>query len=238
MDVPNPQRENVKAQLAFFSLAMNYVPLFYLVSGAVFVWQVETIAARSGVALFWIYLVPPLVGRLTLMIFGYPQGRGVRQNQRAFKVWWFLTQLQAVYNRMPFLEELLRFVPGLYGSWLTLWGSQVSLFAYWSPGSQIVDRYLARVERGAVIGGGASLSSHLSTVAGDGAFVVDIAPITIEEGAVLGARCGIGPGCHIGSQELVTAGRLLPPFTTWRHGRKVKQDGPQDAIGEGGDDNV
>src|SRR3954469_6084826 len=76
--------------LTFYTLALNYLPLVQLATGAVLV---TTQTASPGAlilgALAWIYLVPPLVCRLTLLLFGRPQGRALTQHDRAYKVWWF-----------------------------------------------------------------------------------------------------------------------------------------------------
>lgn len=213
-----PERERPSG----YSLVLNYLPLAYIVAGVAATWSVSGAAARWGMALAWLYLVPPLVCRVTLMLFGRPNARGVRQNAREYRVWWFLTQLQVVLNRLPWLDELLRLVPGLYATWLNLWGARVSLFAYWGPGSRILDRYLVHVERGAVIGSWVAISGHLSTIAEDGGYVLDIAPVTVGEGAIVGAMVGLAPGCRVAPYELVPAGRLLQPFTLWARGHKVK----------------
>src|SRR5262245_33087963 len=138
-----------RARLSAFTLALNYLPLTQLLIGAV----VVVTAGRSLQSrLLWsaacIYLVPPLVCRSTLLIFGRPQGRGLTQNTRAYKVWWFTHQWQAVFNRLPWLEELLRLVPGLYALWIWMWGGKVSPWVYWGPGSIVADLYLVLVEAG------------------------------------------------------------------------------------------
>jgi hypothetical protein len=225
MTAVEPGAAPAHGRISAYTLALNYLPLAYIVAGAAATWSVGGTAARWGVGLAWVYLLPPLVSRITLTIFGRPDARGVRQDAREYKVWWFLTQWQVLFNRLPWLEELLRLVPGLYGTWLNLWGARVSLFAYWGPSSRILDRYLVHVERGAVIGTESSITGHLGTIADDGAFVVDIGTVTIGEGAIIGARVGLAPGCRIGPHELVPAGRLLQPFSLWTRGHKVKEGG-------------
>ena len=211
-----------------FTLALNWLPFLYIVTGVL-------IALGAGVrggslaafSLAWIYLVPPLVCRTTLAIAGYPEGRGLDQQASAYKLWWFLSQWQVVLNRVPLLDELLRLVPGLYPLWLGLWGSRVSLFAYWAPGALVVDRYLLRVERGAVIGTGVLLSGHLGVQGEDGSFRVDVAPVEIAAGAIIGAGAKLGPGCRVAGDELVPAGRLLKPFSIWQRGRKQARTAQQ-----------
>ena len=87
--------------LTFYTLALNYLPLAQLLTGAALV---TTQAASPGAliagALAWIYLVPPLVCRLALLLFGRPQGRALTQHDRAYKVWWFTYQWQVLFNRL------------------------------------------------------------------------------------------------------------------------------------------
>ena len=222
------QTENASlaGKVGFYALVMNYLPLVYLLAGAGVVWRMQSVQAMIAAGLAWIYLFPPLASRLVLLVMGPPTGRALKPRSRRFRVWWLLTQLQMVFNRLPFLEELLRLVPGLYSSWLNLWGSRVSLFVFWVPRVLITDRYLLRIGPGVIVSADVALTGHLSTYDADGNHVTSIAPITIGEGAIIGARAGIGPGCEIGAFEVVPAGRLLPPYTLWRDGRKVRKEAP------------
>ena len=207
--------------LAWYMVAANYYTLGYLVAGACVV-AVPALGpwARAGVAVAWLYLVPPVLGRLTLALLGRPQGEFTAE-ARAYRTWWLLTQLQMLYGRVALLEEALRIVPGAYSLWLRLWGSQVSLLVLWSPGVMITDRYLLRVARGVVVGTRSTLGAHIATVDARGEYRLTIAPIVLEEGSVVGALAGLGPGCHVFPRETVPAGRLLPPFSAWKDGRKV-----------------
>jgi len=208
--------------LTGYTLAMNYLPALYLVTGVLLGSWLPSLASRLVFAGLWVYLVPPAIGRLAVAVAGDPRGRGLRQHSRAYRVWWLLFQLQAPFNRLPWIEELLRLVPGAYATWLNCWGARVSLFAYWGPGARVLDRSLVRVGCGAVIGAQAALTGHLATRADDGAFVVDVDVVVVEAGAMVGARAGLGPGCRVKAGELLTAGRLLAPFSTWDAGRKAR----------------
>jgi len=209
-------------------VAANYYTVLYLVAG-VFAVAAPAMGLRSRVALAlaWLYLLPPLLGRLALALFGRPQGEFTPE-ARAYRTWWLLTQLQVVYGRVSLLEEALRIVPGAYSLWLRLWGSKVSLLVLWSPGVMVTDRYLLRVAKGVVVGTRSTLGGHIATVNGRGEYSLTVAPIILEEGSVVGALAGIGPGCHVFPWETVPAGRLLPPFTAWKDGRKAS--GPQHRV--------
>ena len=56
-----------------------------------------------------------------------------------------------------------------------------------------------------------------------------MAPATVEAGAILGANSGLGPGCRVGPNELLPAGRLLQPFSQWVGGRKIKDRDEEEA---------
>src|SRR5262245_3035549 len=215
--------------LTVYTLALNYLPLAQLLTGAALV----TTAATSQAALIlgllaWIYLVPPLACRLALIVFGRPQGRALTQHDRAYKVWWFTYQWQVLFNRLPWLDEILRLVPGLYALWIFLWGGRASPLVYWAPGALVIDRPLLVVERGAVIGAGSGLPGHSGPLGPDGSFRIDIGTAHIGRGAIMGARSGLSAG-ELASGRMLPAGRMIKPFTRWDG--KTKQ-----ALDPGGDD--
>ena len=166
----------------------------------------------------YIYLFPPFLCRLFITIWGRPVGT-VNSNTKIFLYWWFLTQLQILFVRLPFLEEILRFFPGLYSLWLNLWGAQVSLLTYWSPGVTLTDRYHLNIEKGVIIGGGCRLGAHIITFTNDNLQCLTLAPITIERHSVVGIHAAIGPGCRVYPQETVPAGKILKPFYQWKDGK-------------------
>lgn len=208
--------ERTPPALTGYTLALNYLPLVFVLAG---VWAVLSLAecapGRLAIAAAWIYLVPPVVARTAALIYGQPAGRSLTQHDRAYKVWWLQFQMQVIHNRLPFLDELLRLVPGLYAFWLGLWGSKVSPFAYWGPGVRVLDRGLVAVGPGAVLGAESALAGHAGTLATGGRYVIDIAPAIVEAGAILGARSGIGPGGRVKAGSLLPAGRGVKPFTEW-----------------------
>src|SRR5262245_8451638 len=116
---------SAQPRLTFYTLALNYVPLAQLLLGTFLITgQAESLGQVIAWTLAWIFLLPPLVCRLTLFAFGIPQGRALTQHDRAYKAWWFTYQWQVLFNRLPWLEELLRIVPGLYALWLYCWGGR------------------------------------------------------------------------------------------------------------------
>jgi len=181
-----------------------------------------TIPMRIISGVFWIYFVPPLLCRTILLCFGVPLGINVFPNSRAFKVWWWLTQIQMLFNRFSILEEGLRFIPGMYALWLNLWGATVSVEAFWSPGVFIADRYLVCVKKGVVLGSRCLISGHVVTGTTQGYYALTVGLVTIQPYAIVGAHAIIGPGCYVHTKETIPIGRILPPFTIWKAGRKER----------------
>lgn len=215
-----------KSGLTPFTLAMNYLPFAQLALGGVLV---GTLAGSSLTAvlsaLAWLFLLPPAMCRLAFALFGRPDGRSLRQDSRAYRVWWFTHQWQALFNRLPWIEELFRLVPGLYSLWINLWGGNVSTMVYWSPGSVVIDRPLVIVEPFAVIGGYAGLAGHLGRIADDGSYEVDIAAPRVGSGAIMGAGSALGPGAVLEAGRMLPAGRILAPFARWDRIAKPRPPG-------------
>jgi hypothetical protein len=198
-----------------FSLALNVWPFAHIAAGLLLSAALHG-SPLSRVLLFaaWIYLLPPLLGRLLILLFGVPSG-SFTQDERPYRVWWMLTQLQTVFNRLPFLEELLRLAPGLYALWISLWGGRVSPFAYIGPGVIITDRYSTVVGRGAVLGYGCALAGHFATRQDDGRWLVVAAGPVVEPEAIVGGAAGLGPGAVLKAGAVLPAGMRIKPFGCW-----------------------
>lgn len=198
---------------------INYYPALYVVTGtAIPVLYDLDVESTLLFLLVWIYLLPPLLCRALILVFGRPSGT-VGPNSTTFIYWWFLTQLQIPFVRFAVLEELLRIFPGVYNLWLNLWGGRINLFAYWSPAVTVTDRYLMSIGRGAVLGGGCRIGAHIIEHRPDGTQRLTLARVSIGEHSVIGVHAAIGPGCHVHAHETVPAGRILRPFYTWKDGR-------------------
>lgn len=214
-------KKNISSTLL---LAINYYSAIYVILGVTipYLYGYSSISLLVFIAL-WIYLLPPLLCRIYITLFGRPVGT-VKSNSRVFFNWWFLTQLQVVFVRFPFLEELLRIFPGVYNLWINLWGGKVSLLAYWSPGVTVTDRYHINIGRHTIIGGGCRIGGHLISVDEEGDQCLIVAPLKIEEGCVIGFHAAIGPGSHVYAKETIPANKILKPFYTWKDGKVQRPD--------------
>ena len=90
---------------------------------ALILFYFESFFVGSVVALIWIYLVPPFATRLAYFFLSHPEGKMSLEDKR-FWAWYIGAQLQSIFLRFHFLEELLRLFPLLYSGWLRLWGGE------------------------------------------------------------------------------------------------------------------
>ncbi len=175
-----------------------------------------------------LYILPPLLCRI-LLLWHRPSGT-VTLASRSGSVWFCTFQLQVLYGRLPFLEELLRVLPGCYSAWLTLWGSQVSLWTYWAPGTMIADRWLLHIEQGVLVGPRCHIGGHVlvhdDTETKEKGCHLTIGKTTCERGAIIGAKAVLGPGCVVAAGETLPATYPLPPFSRWAGGKRHKPSEP------------
>lgn len=197
-------------------VAMGFVPLAHVmavVSAAV--WGPSGPAFRTALALAVLYLLPPLFARVGARVMPLPAGE-VALDDRRFLGWWLCAQWQVVFNRLRFLEEALRLLPGVYSFWLRLWGARIGALVYWSPGFEPLDRGLLEVGDRVVFGAGVRLAGHVLLPGRDGAVLLLVAPVRIGHGALVGAYSVLTPGTS------VPDGAVSPPLRVLR---SLKTDG-------------
>ena len=207
-----------------FSLWLNALPFLHLASGFGLVFGLcDTMGGRILILAAWVYLLPPLASRLMIVTFGRPEGQ-LTQDMSAYRVWWVLTQWQILFNRLPWLEELLRLVPGFYALWIGLWGGHLSPRAYVGPGVLITDRHAVRVGHGAILGMKSILSGHLVIRNGDGRWLVLAAAPIVESEAIMGGDARLGPGAVLRARQVLPTGRFVRPFDEWPRRKAVVDD--------------
>jgi hypothetical protein len=205
-------------------LLLNAIPLLHIAAVittaafAPFAWWMRLVAA--GIVL---YLVPPLVVR-ALFVLGRMREGDLALGSKDFFLWWTSFQWQMIFCRLPALEEIMRLVPGLYSSWLRLWGSRIGRYTFWAPGTLILDRSFLKLGDDVVFGIGVRLNAHVGDVDEAG------------QRRLLLATVEIGDRCHVGGYSLLAAGTkiehdqttkaflLSPPFSIWREGKRVREN--------------
>ncbi len=225
-DSPTPRKLE---QPGRFSLWLNALPVCLIGAGAIAA-AVATETMPGAILFFaaWLYLAPPLLCRCLLTAFGRPGGT-LTQDLGAYRVWWTTMQLQLPFNRIGWLEEILRLVPGLYAGWIWLWGGRLSPFCFVGPGVIITDRYLVNVDRGAVLGMRSALAGHMVTRDTDGRWQVVAAAPEVGAEAIVGGAAGLGPGARLLAGEMLPAGRRVAAFSTWPRGTAEQEDADNDA---------
>ena len=206
-------------------LLLNTLPLLHVlfVLSAVFflpfTWWIRLLCAGAV-----LYLLPPLTVRAFLTLGRFKEGV-IALGSKDFFLWWTSFQCQMIFCRFPALEELLRLVPGLYSSWLRLWGARIGRLTFWAPGTLILDRPFLRLGNDVVFGTGVRLNAHVADLDSNG------------QRRLLLATVEVGDRCHIGGYSLLTAGTkierdqttkaflLSPPFSIWRNGKRVREQG-------------
>jgi hypothetical protein len=203
-------------------LALNFLPLIHVVATMILLlMSYANWPTRIGIALTVLYLLPPLVARMILLLVTIPQGR-IAVGSKAFFGWWTLFQLQIIFCRLPALEEILRLMPGLYSLWLRLWGARVGRLTYWSPGTSITDRSFLCIGDDVVFGAGVRLNAHVLTKDENGRMELLLATLKIGDRVVVGGYSLLTAGTEISPDEITRARLLSPPFSFWKDGKRIK----------------
>jgi hypothetical protein len=212
-------------------LACGFIPLLHVacvMAPVVLAATGRVEGTAACLAPILLYLGPPLVVRLTTAMAPIPARPDL--NSSGFLTWWFTAQWQVVFNRFPFLDELLRIVPGLYSLWLRLWGARIGALVYWSPGVTIVDRQLLRVGDRVVFGLGVRINGHVVAPGRDQRMTLFVAPITIGADSLIGGYSLLLPGCEIDRGTVTQPFRTVHPFTWIGKGqrrRRTPDEGPR-----------
>lgn len=231
VEPPNAEPSNV-ARPAFdmsvggrlAMVAFGYIPLLHIaacITVAVIVSHSYGYAWGAAATLATMYLAPPLATRIvrpraTLTAERYPLGSA------GFLKWWYTSQWQIVFHRLPFLEEVLRLIPGLYSTWLRLWGGRIGRLVYWSPGVNLFDRAFLDIGDRVVIGADTKLSPHFLARDNDGNMELVLATISIGHDAMIGGSALIPTGVRIDPCEQTPGYKPMAPFAIFRDGQHIR----------------
>jgi hypothetical protein len=202
-------------------LALNLTPLLHVITLGLLLSASSSWLGRALLAVAALYLLPPALAYIVRRVWVIPEGR-ITLGSAAFLAWWALLQLQMIFCRLPALEEALRLVPGLYSLWLRLWGARVGRLTFWSPGTVIMDRPYLQVGDNVVFGAGVRINPHVIVKNSQGAFDLLLATVTIGNGARVGGYALLTSGTEIAAGEVTDALLLMPPFSTFKNGRRIR----------------
>lgn len=169
-----------------------------------------------------LYLLPPLAVRALLAARPMPIGR-VELASGDYLRWWATAQWQVIFARLPWLEELLRLVPGLYSAWLRLWGARVGSLVYWSPGVAILDRPLVHIGDRVAFGMGVRLNPHVIAPLHSGRGALFVAPISIGHDVLVGGYSLLMAGCQVADGEMTPPLRTIHPYSRLEAGRRTRR---------------
>lgn len=203
-------------------LLCNAIPLFQIVAIAIVIWRLRsTPGLCAGTVLALVYLLPPLLCRITMFLL--PIGRHtIPLGSRDFFVWWFTLNMQMLFCRFPFLEELLRVVPGCYSLWLRLWGARIGKLTYWAAGLRILDRPFLHIGDHVTFGAGVRINPHVMLLDAQGQMVLVLAPVTIGDRVSVGGYSLLVAGSEIAADQCTRACLMLPPFNRLVAGHREK----------------
>lgn len=208
-------------------LALNYLPLIHVLAVAAavgFAWAPLSWRIAAGIAL--LYVAPALVARALNILTPIHVGH-IRIGTRAFFTWWALANLQMLFSRLPMFEEILRLVPGLYSSWLRLWGARIGRLTYWGAGLRILDRSFLHIGNDVIFGAAVRLNPHVLARNGNGEMELILATIVIGDRSVVGGYSLLTAGTELAADECTRAFLVSPPFSRWQDGKRISKSGSQ-----------
>jgi acetyltransferase-like isoleucine patch superfamily enzyme len=206
-------------------LALNYVPLMHVLAVAAAVgvaWAPYGWRILAGGTL--LFVVPALAARALHALIPIP-GTHVRVGTHAFFAWWAMANLQMLFSRIPAIEEALRLVPGLYSTWLRLWGARIGRLTYWGAGLRILDRSFLHIGDDVIFGAAVRLNPHVLARNEQGELELILAPIVIGDRSVVGGYSLLTAGTELAADECTRAFLVSPPFSHWRKGKRVSKAG-------------
>lgn len=214
------QKLSLFKRLLFILLSYITFGLVILLMCIIFIPWAD-VKMRVSIAILFLYIAPPLAGRLLLWLFPIRLGI-IKITSDDFIKWWALLNVQIIFCRLPFLEELLRMIPGFYGPWLRLWGSKIGKLTYWAPGLKILDRSFLNIGDDVIFGINVSINPHMMFTDANGELVLALDKVTIGSRTTIGGYSNLSAGNVIYSDQTTRAVLNLPPFTKWRNGKRIK----------------
>jgi hypothetical protein len=184
----------------------SYFPLLLTIASfaALGVFSAWPNPASAFLLVFLIYLLPPMI--LRILFRWAPLKAGVLSiSGRGFCPWLASHHIQAFYDALPYLESLLRVIPGSYSMWLRMWGSRIGYGVEWPVRMDVLDRNMMYIGNRVVFAREVELSAHVRQKTEGGASRVLVRPVRIGSFAFIGAGARIGPGAVVPADASVPA---------------------------------
>jgi len=213
-------------------LFSNYIPILHvllIICTVCVPWT--TIGWRISAGVIVLYILPPVLARCILRLWPIREDC-IHIPSRDYFIWWIVLNLQVVFCRLPFLEELMRIIPGAYSGWLRLWGSRTGSFIYWAAGLRILDRSFLDIGNGVAFGAGVRLNPHVIAENADGKMELMLARVRIGDRAIIGGYALLTAGTVIADDENTRACLISPPFSHWQGGKRIEKKIPRNDSGK------
>jgi acetyltransferase-like isoleucine patch superfamily enzyme len=172
-----------------------------------------------------LHLVPPLV--LRILASSARIEEGVSIIGKKFSPWLASHNIQAFYDALPYLEALLRVIPGFYSMWLRLWGSRVGYGVEWAVNVSILDRNLMDIGNRVVFSRQVELAAHVRRKLEGGGSRVLVRRVRIGSYAFLGADVCASAGAIVPANAQVPALKVIRVNETF--GDLVRHPKPEEA---------
>ncbi len=147
--------------------------------------------------LFSVFFIPVLLYRCHNFFLPLQEGK-FDIIAKKYNPWYGSMQFQLIFSALPFLEGILRIIPGFYSFWLRLWGAKVGKRVYWTPNITINDRTLIEIGNDCVFGHKCEFISHVISPRNNTMMLL-VKRIKIGDDAFIGAASRFGPGVVIES---------------------------------------
>ena len=173
-----------------------------------------------------IYLAPPLVMRI--MFRWAPLKLGVSTiDDRSFSSWLAAHHIQAFYDALPYLESLLRVIPGFYSMWLRLWGSRVGYGVEWPVRMDVLDRNLMDIGNRITFSHEVELSAHCRNKMATAASRILVREVRVGSHAFIGTGARLDAGAAVPSNASVPEHAVIGVNMTF--GGAAHHPAPEDA---------
>lgn len=173
-----------------------------------------------------IYILPIVAFKIQEQIVPLKEGK-FDFSERRYCPWWGSHQMQQVFSAIPFLEGILRIIPGAYSGWLRLWGSKIGKQVYWTPRIEIVDRSLLEIDDYVIFGHRSACCSHIITNK-DNKMTLHIGKVKLGKSVLVGAGSRLGPGTQVADKITIPICSifLIDQHVTFQEQLKVAHHDP------------
>jgi hypothetical protein len=202
------------------SILLSFFPLsvLLLAGGTGYFLLIQPSWLTLGSLLTVLYLYPVATYRLLNLFWPLKEGR-YDLSQKKYNPWWGSHQIQLIYYACPWLEALLRMIPGLFSFWLRLWGAKIGKNIYWTPNVEIDDRPLIEIGNGVIMGHKLHFISHV-ILPHKNKLPLFVRKVSVGDHCFLGAGSRLGPGVVIESGTclpILTEGKINQRFASGNH---------------------